>query len=117
MSVPSRIVKCFPNNKPWVTKDLKTLLNSKKKLLALKDRDQLKSVQKDINRQVAICKEKHKNKVESWFKDDTKNAWKGLKQLTGMKKHDVKPDVKMLANTAMYSIHSMPDMINMILLL
>ena len=94
MLVPSRIVKCFPNNKPWVTKDLKALLNRKKKLLASKDRDQLKSVQKDINKQVAICKERYKVRVETWFKDDTKSAWKGLKQLTGMKKQNVKPDVK-----------------------
>ncbi|XP_030581547.1 uncharacterized protein LOC115777725 [Archocentrus centrarchus] len=29
--VPTRIVKCYPNNKPWVTKDIKALLNNKKK--------------------------------------------------------------------------------------
>ena len=26
-TVPQKMVKCFPNNKPWVTKDLKPLLN------------------------------------------------------------------------------------------
>ena len=28
--VPTKRVKCFANNKPWVTKGLKTILNEKK---------------------------------------------------------------------------------------
>lgn len=27
----SRMVKCYPNNKPWVTKDIKAILNEKKR--------------------------------------------------------------------------------------
>ena len=30
-TVPVKRVRCFPNNKPWVTPDLKNLLNPKKK--------------------------------------------------------------------------------------
>ena len=33
--VPKKIVKCFPNNKPWVTKELKDLLNKKKNISLL----------------------------------------------------------------------------------
>ena len=29
--VPARTVRCYPNNKPWVTKDIKAVLNQKKK--------------------------------------------------------------------------------------
>ena len=34
-TVPVKRVRCFPNNKPWVTPDLKNLLNLKKRLLHL----------------------------------------------------------------------------------
>ncbi|KAL6473956.1 hypothetical protein MHYP_G00175170 [Metynnis hypsauchen] len=37
-TVPTRIVKCYPNNKPWVTKDIKALLNEKKRAFRAGDR-------------------------------------------------------------------------------
>ena len=58
--VPSKVVKCFGNNKPWVTKDLKGLLNKKKYLIATNDRAELKMVQKQIDKAISDCKEKHK---------------------------------------------------------
>jgi len=39
--IPTRTVKCFPNNKPWITSDLKKLLNMNKKAY----RELLKTVQ------------------------------------------------------------------------
>ena len=93
MIVPTKQVKCFGNNKPWVTKDLKQLLNKKKYLLSSNDREQLKTVQKEINRTIAECKRNHKVKVEGLFKHDTKSAWKGVKQLSGMAKAEYKHEV------------------------
>ena len=29
--IPTKVVRCFPNSKPWVTNDLKVLLNEKKR--------------------------------------------------------------------------------------
>ncbi|KAI4896501.1 hypothetical protein NFI96_008243 [Prochilodus magdalenae] len=37
--VPVRQVRCFPNNKPWITKDLKKLLNKKKQAFRVKDKN------------------------------------------------------------------------------
>jgi len=93
MVVPTKAVTCFGNNKPWVTKDLKMLLNRKKHLLAVKDRNQLKGVQKEINKTIAECKRKHKAKVENLFSHDTKSAWRGVKQLSGMAKTEYIHDV------------------------
>ncbi|KAI3364847.1 hypothetical protein L3Q82_001039 [Scortum barcoo] len=28
--IPTKTVRCFPNNQPWVTKDIKDVLNRKK---------------------------------------------------------------------------------------
>ena len=93
MIVPKKVVKCFPNNKPWVTKDLKVILTEKKKLLAIKDMSRLKMVQKEINKQIDVCKKNYKKKVEGMFEYNTKSAWNGLRQLTGMKKSNVMPKV------------------------
>ena len=71
--VPRKRVKCYPNNKPWVTKGLKDLLNEKKRLLSTDDRAQLKVVQKQVNKEISLCKQKYKEKVESLFKSDTKS--------------------------------------------
>ena len=80
------MVKCYSNNKPWVTKDLKILLNRKKSLIAAKDREQLKSVQREIDNSITECKERYRVKIEGMFKSDSRAAWQGLKQLTGMTK-------------------------------
>ena len=92
--VPKKLVKCFPNNKPWVTKELKPLLNKKKYLLSHHDRDQLKIVQKEINAQISVCKQNYKTKIENLFKTDSKSAWAGLRELTGMSKSKNTPDVE-----------------------
>ena len=91
--VPNKIVKCYGNNKPWITKDLKDLLNKKKKCLANKDRNELKSVQKEIKTQIRVCKSNYRLKIESMCKSDSKAAWRGLKQLTGMTKTAISHDV------------------------
>jgi len=40
MIVPARSVCCFPNNKPWITSDIKALLNQKN--VAFRDGDREK---------------------------------------------------------------------------
>ena len=92
--VPCKSVKCYNNNKPWVTKDLKVLLNKKKSLIASKDKEQLRSVQKEINNVIAECKNNYKNKIERLFKSDSRSAWQGLKQLTGMSKPQFTPQIE-----------------------
>lgn len=39
--VPNKMVKCYPNNKPWVTKEIKSLLNNKKR-----DREEVRTIQR-----------------------------------------------------------------------
>lgn len=82
--VPSKSVTVYANNKPWVKKDLKQLLNEKRKHLASGDRNLLKSVQKRLNKEIAEAKFSYKLKLENLFKtNNCKEAWKGLKILCG----------------------------------
>jgi len=47
--IPPRTARCFPNNKPWITRDLKALLNNNKKAAFRSgDSDELSRVQRDL---------------------------------------------------------------------
>lgn len=44
-------MSCFPNNKPWITKDLKKLLNKKKQAFVVESQgiDTVRNMQRDSN--------------------------------------------------------------------
>ena len=79
-----KTVKCFGNNKPWVTKELKQLLNDKKRAFMENDKQKRKSVQKEINNKIKECQNNYKNKLEAKFKsNDSKGVWQGMKNIVG----------------------------------
>lgn len=47
-TVPTKRVRCFSNNKPWVTPELKALLNEKKRAFKSGDKEELRRVKKDL---------------------------------------------------------------------
>ena len=90
MIAPTREVRTYPNNIPWITKDIKLLINEKKHLINSHDRVQLKVLQKKINEKIAAGKKRYKSKVESLFSaNKSKDAWKGLKILCSSKTKNV----------------------------
>ncbi|KAK0148979.1 hypothetical protein N1851_010586 [Merluccius polli] len=46
--VPIKTVRCFPNNKPWITSNVKDILNRKKRAFKDGDRDELKRAQREL---------------------------------------------------------------------
>ena len=80
MQIPTKMVKIFPNNKPWITKALKKTLNEKK--IAFQSKQDRKVVQKRLNKQIRDAKRAYKEKVETQFQSGSiADAWKGLTQL------------------------------------
>ena len=78
--IQSKTVKLFANNKPWVTKELKLLLNEKRRVFHTGTKEDRKLVQKKLKRKIQECKKLYKVKVEDMFKaNDTKRAWQGYK--------------------------------------
>ena len=65
-------VLCYPNNKPWITKDLRKTINEKKFLFAQGDIMALKLKQKELRKEIIKCKEIDKKKIESHFKQGNK---------------------------------------------
>ena len=82
-NVPCKTSKVYPNNKPWVSKELRDLMNLKNDALCRGNRVEVMNVQKLIKEKVKSCKEAYKEKIEKSFKDnEIKTAWKTLQTVT-----------------------------------
>ena len=49
-NIPSKTLKCYPNNKPWVTKDLKMLINQKKAAFHSNDTNNLRTINEQLKK-------------------------------------------------------------------
>ncbi|XP_078810597.1 uncharacterized protein LOC144994953 [Oryzias latipes] len=82
--MPTRTVRCFPNNKPWISCDLKNLLNRKKRAFRSGDREELKRVQHQLRDQLRNGRDSYRRKLESKLQQDNMRAvWSGMKKITG----------------------------------
>ncbi|KAK0135417.1 RNA-directed DNA polymerase from mobile element jockey [Merluccius polli] len=83
--VPTRTMRCFPNNKPWITSDLKALLNKKKRAFRTGDREELRKVQCEVRDMLRICKDSYRRKLEAKLQqNNVRDVWRGMKTITGM---------------------------------
>lgn len=46
--MPSKVIHCYVNNKPWITSNLKTLLNEKKRAFRMGDRNKIRDIQRKL---------------------------------------------------------------------
>ena len=86
--VPTKTVKIYPNNKPWFNNNIKQKLIQKRTQTSLsQDRSLLKDIQQDIDNTIEASKNEFKKKLEEQFENkSTKEAWKGLENITKYKK-------------------------------
>ncbi|KAK0141851.1 hypothetical protein N1851_020482 [Merluccius polli] len=64
-TMPARTVHCFSNNKPWITSDLKALLNKRKKAFRSGDREEQRRVQHKLREMLRTCKDNYSRKLEA----------------------------------------------------
>ena len=64
----------FPNNKPWITKNIKGIINRKKLAFLKNDKEEYRSVQKELQEEIRKDKEQYKNKIESHFTYNEKSV-------------------------------------------
>ena len=84
MVIPQKKLKVFPNNKPWITKDLKTTINKKKLAFQTGNKADRKSIQKTLTSEIRHHRRIYKEKIEAHFqRGNMADAWKGLKTLSG----------------------------------
>ena len=93
MIVPTKKIMIYPNNKPWINKELKDMLIEKHRLVRSGNDVERRTVQKHIDKKIAECKQIYKEKVEGLFRTNrVKDAWNGLKTLCGYNKKQNTPD-------------------------
>nr|XP_054594182.1 uncharacterized protein LOC107378612 isoform X1 [Nothobranchius furzeri]XP_054594190.1 uncharacterized protein LOC107378612 isoform X1 [Nothobranchius furzeri] len=84
--IPTRTVRRFANNKPWITSELKNLLNEKKRAFKEGDRELLRSIQKQLKIKIRDSKEAYRKKLENKLqRKNIKDVWSGMKKITGFK--------------------------------
>ena len=85
-NVPTRVVHCYPNNKPWVTKDIKAILNSKKRAFRAGNREEVRTIQVDLRVRIRAAKETYRKKLEhSLQNNNVRRVWQGMKSITGFR--------------------------------
>ncbi len=85
--VPTKRIRCFSNNKPWINKDIKSLLNRKKRAFMAKDREELRAVQKELKRKLREAKNNYREKMEAKMgQNSPKEVWNGMKRMAGCSK-------------------------------
>ena len=75
--IPVRTVRCYPNNKPWITSDIKDLLNQKKMEFQNGDGERRRNVQRALKKTLRRAKVEYKKKVERQLENNnTKEVWR-----------------------------------------
>ena len=86
--ITSKTVIIFPNDKPWITKHVKTYLNKKKYAFMRGDKTEVRELDKEVGRKAKLAKLAYKDKVEEKLKvGNAKDAWRGLNTMIGRKKN------------------------------
>ncbi len=62
--IPSKTVTIFPNNEPWITKEIKEILNKRKRVFFTGSESQKKEVNREVKRAIKAAKQRYKDKVE-----------------------------------------------------
>lgn len=84
--MPLKTIHCFPNNKPWVTKDIKGALNDKKRAFRTGDKEEAKRAQRLLSVKIREGKEKYRRKLEnSLQQNNLREVWRGMRTITGYK--------------------------------
>lgn len=83
--IPSKKVVIFPNNKPWVTKELKSVINKKKRIFYSGNPLEKKAVSREVKVEIRKAKMKYRNKIESLYcRGDLRAAWTGIKSMASI---------------------------------
>jgi hypothetical protein len=65
--IPTKQTVIFPNNKPWVTKELKSVLNKKKRVFYTGSAEEKKRVNREVRGAISKAKREYKDKIEQRY--------------------------------------------------
>ncbi|KAG1663834.1 Patj [Nymphon striatum] len=83
-SIPRKTIKIYPNDKPWISSLIKTLIRQKRSLFYKGEKEKLVLVKKKLKKVIHKRKVAYKDKIENHFiTNDLKSVWKGIKIISG----------------------------------
>lgn len=109
--IPVKTVITFPNNKPWVTKDLKTVINKKKRIFFTGDPVERKSVSREVRAEIVKAKSKYRENIEKQYVNgDLRAAWRGIKSMATINQYGNEPKQQISLNSVQDDC--LPDVFN-----
>lgn len=84
IATQTKQITFHPNNKDWVTKDMKTCLVEKKRAFLQGDKVKVRELQKEFRRKSKLAKIRYKDEVEKKITlENAREAWQGLNMMMG----------------------------------
>ena len=71
--IPTKLIKIYPNNKRFVSKDIKDIINSRKVAFKNKDAIKCKQLERDLKNKLREAKQVHRNLLEETLEE--RNLW------------------------------------------
>ncbi len=82
--IPCKKIRIFPDNKPWVTGEVKAAINIKKAAFYSGDKDRIRDAQRSLKAAIRQGKRDYKEKVEGHMSSsNTRELWNGMRSITG----------------------------------
>ncbi|XP_048414141.1 uncharacterized protein LOC125465079 isoform X2 [Stegostoma tigrinum] len=84
--VPKKLIRVFPNQKPWMNWEIHSLLKSRSEAFKSGDPDLYKKSRYDLRKAIRDAKRQHQNKLESQTNHaSSSHLWQGLCDIMGYK--------------------------------
>lgn len=81
-----KIIKVFPNQKPWMNKEVRLLLKAHDAAFKTGDRDAYSLSRANLKRGIKAAKHNHKLRIEDKFNNhDPRRMWRGIHAITDYK--------------------------------
>ena len=82
----TKTFKTYPNSKPWINGETKRLIHDKVTAFKDKNTEEVKEIQKKIDKAINQAKKSFKDKLEDNFRGNKpKQLWEGIQTITGCK--------------------------------
>ena len=81
--VPTKCCKTYPNQKPWINCDVRSMLRARSTAFASGDTEGYKKARYDLRRSIREAKRRDRVKLEGYYTTaDPRRMWQGLQHIT-----------------------------------
>lgn len=81
-----KLIRVYPNQKPWMTKEVQTLLKDRNTAFRSGDRALYSAARANLKKGIRDAKAAHKRKIEDHFNNnDPRRVWQGIQHITNYK--------------------------------